>query len=296
MKCKGERNSENDDLDAVEEPTRTSEERKIPRPKRPIMVNVDDIVLGNGGRKIDDRKLKPLERSMADQGLQSPIQIYKTGNPHKGKFGLAAGQHRLQAAKNLGWQSVPAVVITREEAKAWRASENLHRNDINELQKSLAIVEYAEERKQLPRVKAGVPKGGRQPHDEGYAQLARNSGYSRKRIAEAHLHATLPNSVKNAILARRKLNKRATLNLLAEMKTEEAQLRFIRGHSHAAPAKKQAGAKISKPTPSKPPTSKPKDSMAVFALKRKWEAAPFRAFYEAQPARARKEFIRQVLN
>lgn len=293
MKSKSDQNSESDDCDPVEEPTGAC---KVPTPKQPFLVNIADIVLGNGGREIDDRKVKQLERSMADQGLQSPIQIYKTGNPHKGKFGLAAGQHRLQAAKNLGWQSVPAVVIRRKEAKAWRASENLHRNDLNELQKSLEIVNYVAGRQELPSVKSEIPKGGKQPHDKGYSKLAKATGYYRKRIGEAYNHASLPKSVIKAILAQRKFNKLVTLNLLAEMKSEEEQLRFIRGHSHAAPAKKQAGAKISKPTPSKPPTSKPKDSMAVFALKRKWEAAPFRAFYEAQPARARKEFIRQVLN
>jgi ParB family chromosome partitioning protein len=287
---------ESADWNLVKEPTSVSEERKTPKPKRPVLVSVDDIVLGNCGREIDDRKVKQLERSIADQGLQYPIQVYKTGNPHRGKFGLAAGQHRLRALKNLGFRKVPPVVIKREQAKAWRASENLHRNDLDELQKSFRIVEYGEERKKLPSVKAEVSRGGKQPHDKGYAKLSKAMGYHRKRIREAHNHASLPKSVIRAILAQRKFNKLATLNLLAEMKSEEEQLRFIRGHSHAAPAKKQAGAKISKPTPSKPPTSKRKDSMAVFALKRKWEAAPFRAFYEAQPARARKEFIRQVLN
>jgi ParB family chromosome partitioning protein len=184
--------------------------------------------------------------------------------------------------------------MTCEEAKAWKASENLHRNELNELLKSLNIVDYAEERKQLPSVKNETPKGGKQPHDKGYAKLAKATGYHRKRIGEAYNHASFPKSVIKAILAQRKLNKLATLNLLAEMKTEAEQLRFIREHSHASRTKSKVGTKSVKPTHSEPAKSKRSDSMAVTALKRKWEASSFRAFYEAQPARARKEFIRQV--
>jgi ParB family transcriptional regulator, chromosome partitioning protein len=295
MKNKSERTSEKVDWDSVEEPTATYE-RKVPKPKRPVLVNIADIVLGNSGREIDPPRVGQLERSIADQGLQSPIQIYKTGNPHKGKFGLAAGQHRLQAAKNLGWQSVPAVVIKRKEAKAWRASENLHRNDLNELQKSLAIVEYAEEREKLPGVKSEAPRGGKQPHDRGYAKLAKATGYNRKRIAEAYNHASLSKSVIKAILTQRKLNKRATLNLLAEMKVEEEQLHFIREHSHAKPANTKPAAKMGRPNRSKRPETNWKDSISVKALKRKWKAAPFRKFYEQQPAGARKEFVHQLLS
>lgn len=280
-----------DDWDLDEEPTSAREEKNAPKPKRPVLVNVEDIVLGNAGRKIDDRKVKQLERSIADQGLRHPIHVYKLPN---GKFGLAAGQHRLRAFKNLGFQTIPAVIIKREQAKAWRASENLHRNDLNALEKSLEIVKYAEEREHLPNVKA-VTKGGKQPHDKGYAKLAKATGYDRKRIAEAHAHAALPKSIKKAILGRRKLNTRATLNHLAEMKTEEEQLRFIRGHSSAQRGSK-ATKKIGKPTPSKVPKSKRIDSIAVAVLKRKWKATPFRSFYEKQPAHARKDFVRQMLH
>ena len=218
MKIKSVGNEEKDDWDPVEA---LSGACMVPKPKQPILVNIRDIVLGNCGREIDHYKVEQLQRSIADQGLRSPIQLYRAGHPHKGKFGLAAGQHQLQAAKNLGWQSIPAVVIKRKEAKAWRASENLHRSDLNELQKSLAIVEYAEGRRELPGVKTEVFRGGKQPHDKGYARLAAATGYNRKRIAEAYNHASFPKSVIKAILSHRKLNKCAKLNLIAEMKTEK---------------------------------------------------------------------------
>jgi ParB family chromosome partitioning protein len=189
---------------------------------------------------------------------------------------------------------VPAVIIKRVQAKAWRASENLHRNDLSALEKSLAIVEYAKEREWLPNVRAEVTKGGKQPHDKGYSRLAKALGYHRNRVAEAHAHASLPKSIQKAILERRKLNTSATLNRLVEMETEEDQLHFIRVDSHAEQSKNKPAMKIGKP--SKAPKKKSKDSMALAALKSKWKATPFRHFYETQPAGVRKEFVRQVLN
>jgi ParB family chromosome partitioning protein len=289
------RNGEDDDWDTVEKPQSSEKDIQVLRPKRPVLVDVDDIVLGNGGRKIDHRKVKQLERSIADQGLQCPIHIYKPNKSHKGKFGLAAGQHRLLAVKNLGFQTVSAVIIKREQATAWRASENLHRNNLSELDKSLAIVEYARERERLPNVKTEVTNGGKQPNDRGYKRLAKDTGYDRKRIAEAYAHAALPCSIREAILARPKLNKRATLNLLVEMETEKKQLRFIRGNSQTEPNEIKANKKVHRPTSSKQSKRKLGSDMAVTALKRKWKASPFRSFYEEQPEGARKEFVRQML-
>jgi ParB family transcriptional regulator, chromosome partitioning protein len=290
------RTSKDDDWDTIEEPRGLDEAKQISKPKRPILVNIDDIELGNAGRKIDHRKVKQLERSIEDQGLRFPIHVYKLYGPHAGKYGLAAGQHRLHAVRNLGYRTVPAVIIRRKQAKAWRAAENLYRNDLSMLEKSLAIVEYAKEREHLPNVKAEVTKGGKQPHDKGYSKLAKAVGYHRDRVAEAYAHASLPKSIQKAILARRKLNTRATLNRLVEIETEEDQLRFVRARSQAEPSKTKPEVKIGKPTPSKPQKKKWKNSMAVAALKNKWKATPFRSFYEAQPAGARKEFVRQVMN
>jgi ParB family transcriptional regulator, chromosome partitioning protein len=287
---------ERDEWGDVEQPPTSTGRMRLPKPRRPILIEIDNIELGNGGRRLDDRKLQQLERSIADQGLLHPIHVYMLSNVRKGKFGLAAGQHRLRALKNLGYKCVSAMVIKREQAKPWRASENLHRNDLSVLEKSLAIVEYSKERQHLPSVKDEVTKGGKQPNDLGYTKLEKATGYDRKRIAEAYAHAALPKSIKKAILDRRKLNKRTTLNLLAKMETKEEQLRFIRGQSHAEPTKTKSTAKILKPTSSKQSESKWKGNMAVEALKLEWKASPFRTFYEKQLAGARKEFVRQMLH
>jgi ParB-like chromosome segregation protein Spo0J len=42
------------------------------------------------------------------------------------------GRHRLEAARILGWEDIPAVVSdgTETEAKMWEIAENLHRADV----------------------------------------------------------------------------------------------------------------------------------------------------------------------
>jgi hypothetical protein len=159
MKSRKDLNCGKDDREYIEEST-SVRKTVITERTQPILVNISDIVLGNCGREVDDRKVRQLERSIADQGLRNPIQVYELSNDQQGKFGLAAGQHRLKAVKNLCWQKVSAVIIPRNEAKAWRASENLHRLELDELQKSLEIVEYATHRVELPGVNGKAPKGG----------------------------------------------------------------------------------------------------------------------------------------
>jgi ParB family transcriptional regulator, chromosome partitioning protein len=290
------RDSKNDDWDAAEKPTSPGNERKAPRPKRPVLINIDDIVLANSGRKIDDRKVKQLERSITDQGLRHPIHIYKLRNLHKGKFGLAAGQHRLRALKNLGFQSVSAVIITRKEAKAWRPSENLHRNDLSPLETSQAIVDYARARRHLPNVDDEISKGGKQPKDRGYKKLAKAIGYDRKRIAEAHAHAALSDSVKKMVLMRPRFNKRTELNLLTKMKTDKEQLRYIRGQSDCGPRKTVSVEKSGRSDRTKRSKLGWESCIALGRLKRAWKVSTFRPLYEKQPSGARKEFVRQMLH
>jgi ParB family transcriptional regulator, chromosome partitioning protein len=208
-----------------------------------FLAKLADIELGNCGRTINKLKVKQLARSMSDQGQRNPIQLYKLAN---GKYGLAAGQHRLEAAKFLGWLELPAVLIPRAEAKAWRAAENLHRNELDALQQSLAIVEYAAERKALPNVKMEIMKGGRQPHDKGFSELSKATGYTRKRIKEAHAHASLPDSVKAAVLKCSRANRVRFLNRLAEMEAEHEQLRSVREPSKPSLSKKVSRPKVPK--------------------------------------------------
>jgi ParB family chromosome partitioning protein len=264
------------------DPARSLLEENMEQPGEIFLANIADIVLGSCGREINKLKAKQLARSMSDQGQRNPIQIYKLFN---GKFGLAAGQHRCEAAKILGWPRIPAVLIPREEAKAWRAAENLHRNELDKLRQSLAIVEYAAERKALPSVKMEVIKGGKQPRDKGYSRLAREIGFSRKRIMEAYAHAALPDSIKAAVFACPKSNKRSILNRLTGMETEREQLRVVRERSRLSPSMARGKTRNPKSANKNKPRAFNdnfrallKRAKCVAALNKEWEASPFQKY------------------
>lgn len=86
-----------------------------------------------------DSSLEDLARSIARQGLLSPITVFAKPN---GRYGLVAGQRRLLACKHLGWNEVAAIVrdtMTDADATAVSLVENVHRADMNPADKARAF-------------------------------------------------------------------------------------------------------------------------------------------------------------
>lgn len=73
-----------------------------------MQIQVDEIRIRKRIRK-DPGDLRPLMESMRKHGILNPIVI-TTQNI------LVAGHRRLEAAKRLGWQSVPVQVIDANDA------------------------------------------------------------------------------------------------------------------------------------------------------------------------------------
>lgn len=81
--------------------------------------------------------LKELQESLQTSGLLQPItvrQSAKTAN----QFELIAGERRLRAATNLGWEKIPAVVkdFTDQEILTLALVENLQRSDLNPIEEA----------------------------------------------------------------------------------------------------------------------------------------------------------------
>lgn len=260
------------------------------KPRRPKLIDVEDIILGNAGRKVDDTKVAQLATSILDQGLRNAIHVYRLKTPH-GKYGLAAGQHRLAAFRKLGLRKIPALVLKRAEAKAWRASENLHRNDSSPLQKSIDIVEYAKERLNLPEVEKKM-KGGKQPHDRGYSKLARVLNFSRRRIERAYQHVAMPNSVKKLILERDDLNKLTMLDEIAKMESEEEQLHYVQGKSRAA--SRRGRSVVRKPDKKVSEPLNLAEVRNLSKLKIRWQKSGLEELYARQSSGVRAVFLRQI--
>lgn len=94
-----------------------------------VVVAVDDVAVGPRKRPLDGARVAALAGSMAEVGLLQPIVVTDA-------MGLVAGRHRLEAARRLGWRTIPARVAPLDELRAELAEidENLVRNELTVLE------------------------------------------------------------------------------------------------------------------------------------------------------------------
>ncbi len=85
----------------------------------------------------DDEQLQELAASIKVVGLLQPVVV----RPQERGYELVAGERRLRAAQQLGWQTIPAVVKHTEDNDMLREAllENLQRADLNPLEEAAAF-------------------------------------------------------------------------------------------------------------------------------------------------------------
>ena len=109
--------------------------------ENPISYKLSDIPIKSikvweeaQARKLDEKDIESLAKSIKEEGLQNPLMLQRNG---KGSYLLMAGQRRLSALKTLGMDKVPALVLDEKsahsvvKAKAVSIIENMHRKDMN---------------------------------------------------------------------------------------------------------------------------------------------------------------------
>jgi len=142
-------------------------------------------------RHLDQSKLAPLVESMRELGLLQPITVY---TPDDGMtVELVAGRHRLEAARILGWDDIPAIFMDgRDEIdrELIEIAENLHRVDLTREERDRQIRRYADLLKLREAVSRGrilaqnepvLPRGPGQPR--GIAtKIAEQTGLSKATV------------------------------------------------------------------------------------------------------------------
>lgn len=86
---------------------------------------------------LNDEKLEELASSIREHGVVQPIVVRQLKD---GKYQLIAGQRRLQACRELGLKSIPAVIRDYGdlEAAAVALIENIQRENLNPLEEARA--------------------------------------------------------------------------------------------------------------------------------------------------------------
>lgn len=134
--------------------------------------------------EFSQEKLDELVASIREVGVLQPIVVRPIeGEPGAGKYELIMGERRLRASKQLGLDSIPAVIKnTADEAMLRDALlENLHRADLNPLEEASAYQQLLSD--------FGITQD----------QLASRIGRSRPQITNTIRLLKLPESVQKRV-------------------------------------------------------------------------------------------------
>ena len=102
-------------------------------------VAIADVVVKTRLRGLDPAWVDLLAASIETDGLKTPIHIRESS----GKPVLVAGNHRLEACRQLGWTKIDAILIAASalEAQLIEIDENLIRRDLSVLDRARFLAE-----------------------------------------------------------------------------------------------------------------------------------------------------------
>jgi ParB family chromosome partitioning protein len=88
-------------------------------------------------KHFNEEAIEELSQSIKAYGIIQPLTVRKSG---ENRYELVAGERRLRAAKKIGLEQVPVIIIdiTDKESAAIALLENLQREDLNFLEEALA--------------------------------------------------------------------------------------------------------------------------------------------------------------
>jgi ParB family chromosome partitioning protein len=94
-------------------------------------------------KEFDDASLHELAGSIRREGVMQPVllRVGSGGGSTGGRYELIAGERRWRAAKLAGLERIPALVRSIDDAKAaeWALIENVHRRDLNAMERAEAM-------------------------------------------------------------------------------------------------------------------------------------------------------------
>lgn len=128
----------------------------------------------------EDSSLDDLARSIAEQGLLSPVIVRKKGK----RYELIVGQRRYLACRKLKWKTVPAIVrsdLTDNDATTVSLIENVHRAEMNPIDKANALRQLLEH------------------HGNNYKRVSKETGISVTTIKRYVSLLQLPEQLKRKI-------------------------------------------------------------------------------------------------
>lgn len=158
-----------------------------------------DIIIPykNQARKdIDEDGISDLATSIQSQGIIQPLQIIPSLD-NVGNFEVVSGERRLRAAKKLGLDKVPCIILDRErDADEIALIENIQRENLHPIELAEAVSKILEEKKY-----------------GDHKIIAKRVGISKSQISQLLAISRLPDDVKKHLLC----NKNIKINYLRKL-------------------------------------------------------------------------------
>jgi ParB family chromosome partitioning protein len=90
-------------------------------------------------KNFDDFTLEQLAGSIKTDGIVQPVLLRKVD----GRYELVAGERRWRAAQKAGLPSIPAIILSVDDAKSMEIAlvENIQREDLNAIEKAIGLRE-----------------------------------------------------------------------------------------------------------------------------------------------------------
>lgn len=157
-------------------------------------------------KHFNDESIDELAQSIKSYGIIQPISVRKIND---NKYELVAGERRLKAAKRVGLDVIPAIVvdITDRDSAVLALLENLQREDLNYIEEAEAYYNLIKD------------------HSYTQEKLAEIIGKKQSTIANKIRLLKLPNDIRKKVLEN-KLTERHARALL-KLPTEELQKKVL---------------------------------------------------------------------
>ena len=135
----------------------------------------------NQARKdFNDKELEELSDSIKEYGIRQPLTVLKNGDQYE----VVSGERRLRAAKNIGLEKVPCIILKESNnADALALIENIHRKDLHPIELGMMYKKLLEN-----NIFANQNK------------LANKISVSKGKISECLKYSELPLHIQNFIL------------------------------------------------------------------------------------------------
>lgn len=91
-------------------------------------VKIEDMVGAEWNPNVmNEKEFDRLTHELSDTGVLDPIQVVDRGD---GKYDILGGHHRVAAAKVLGWETFPCVIIPQEKFKELSETHKVESDDL----------------------------------------------------------------------------------------------------------------------------------------------------------------------